>query len=78
MTVKFAHLFFEQSGTFKHEFEKLGIPAKDYDIRDDFGETDWRGDLFYHIERAYASKISVFDLVTPEDLILAFFPCTYF
>ena len=26
------HCFFEQSGTFKNEFIKLGIPAEDYDI----------------------------------------------
>lgn len=26
------HCFFEQSGAFKNEFIKLGIPAEDYDI----------------------------------------------
>lgn len=26
------HLMFEQSGVFKNEFIKLGIPAFDYDI----------------------------------------------
>lgn len=78
MTVNFAHCFFEQSGTFKHEFEKLGIPAKDYDLCNEFGETDWRGDLFFHIARAYSGKSSVLDKVAPEDLIIAFFPCTYF
>ena len=26
------HCLFEQSGTFKNEFIKLGIPAEDYDI----------------------------------------------
>lgn len=26
------HCFFEQSGTFKNEFIKLGIPAEDYDM----------------------------------------------
>jgi hypothetical protein len=35
-----AHCFFEQSGTFKNEFIKLGIPAEDYDIQNNFGETD--------------------------------------
>ena len=34
------HCFFEQSGTFKNEFIKLGIPAEDYDIQNNFGETD--------------------------------------
>ena len=27
------HCFFEQSGTFKQEFIKLGIPAEDSDIK---------------------------------------------
>ena len=29
------HLFFEQSGTFKREFRKLGIEAYDYDIQNE-------------------------------------------
>lgn len=33
------HCFFEQSGTFKNEFIKLGIPAEDYDIQNNYGET---------------------------------------
>ena len=32
------HCLFEQSGTFKNEFIKLGIPAEDYDIQNNFGE----------------------------------------
>lgn len=47
------HCFFEQSGTFKNEFIKLGIPAEDYDIQNNFGQTDHVIDLFDHIERAY-------------------------
>ena len=47
------HCFFEQSGTFKNEFIKLGIPAEDYDIQDNFGQTDHVIDLFDHIEREY-------------------------
>lgn len=47
------HCFFEQSGTFKNEFIKLGIPAFDYDIQDNFGETDHVIDLFGEIEAAY-------------------------
>ncbi|WP_308270390.1 hypothetical protein [Prevotella sp.] len=34
------HCFFEQSGTFKNEFIKLGIPAEDYDIQNGFGQTE--------------------------------------
>ena len=48
-----AHCLFEQSGTFKNEFKKLGIEAYDYDILDDFGETDFIVDLFSEIEQAY-------------------------
>lgn len=72
------HLFFEQSGTFKNEFIKLGIPAEDYDIQNNFGETDHVIDLFSEIEKAYGGGQSVFDNVTKDDLILAFFPCIYF
>jgi hypothetical protein len=45
-----AHCFFEQSGTFKNEFKKLGIDAYDYDILNNFGETDFQIDLFGEIE----------------------------
>ncbi len=47
------HCFFEQSGTFKNEFKKLGIPAEDYDIQNNFGETDHVVDLFSEIEKEY-------------------------
>ena len=72
------HCFFEQSGTFKREFIKLGIPAEDYDIQDNFGETDHNMDLFAEIEKAYEGGASVFDTISPDDLIMAFFPCIYF
>jgi hypothetical protein len=72
------HCFFEQSGTFKNEFIKLGIPAEDYDIQNNFGETDNVLDLFAEIEKGYENKPSIFDSITPNDLIMAFFPCIYF
>ena len=74
------HCFFEQSGTFKNEFIKLGIPAEDYDIQNNFGETDHVVDLFKAIEDAYDGKLSLFDSIRggQEDLIIAFFPCIYF
>lgn len=72
------HCFFEQSGTFKNEFIKLGIPSEDYDIQNNFGETDHVVDLFQHIEDAYDGKPSLFDDITSEDLIMAFFPCIRF
>ncbi len=55
------HCFFEQSGTFKNEFIKLGIPAEDYDIQNNFGQTDHVIDLFGEIEAAYDGKPSIFD-----------------
>jgi hypothetical protein len=48
-----AHCLFEQSGTFKNEFIKLGIPSLDYDIQNNFGETDVVIDLFNEIDTAY-------------------------
>ena len=72
------HCFFEQSGTFKNEFIKLGIPAEDYDIQNHFGQTDHTDDLFQAIEDAYDGKPSLFDNITPDDLIMAFFPCIFF
>lgn len=73
------HCFFEQSGTFKNEFIKLGIPAEDYDIQNNFGETDHVVDLFKEIEDAYDGKPSLFDTIDAEnDFIMAFFPCIHF
>lgn len=68
------HLFFEQSGTFKNEFKKLGYNAYDYDIQNNFGETDYMTDLFKDIETGRG----VFDKIESNDLVMAFFPCIYF
>lgn len=70
--------FFEQSGTFKNEFKKLGYEAVDVDIQNNFGETDHVTDLFQAIEDAYDNKPSLFDNIGGGDLIMAFFPCIYF
>ena len=78
------HCLFEQSGTFKKEFQKLGYSAYDYDIQDDCNETDYVLDLFTEIERAYADGAfysdfpSIFDNMQKDDLIIAFFPCIMF
>ena len=72
------HCFFEQSGTFKNEFKKLGYEAYDYDIQNNFDETDYVIDLFAEIESAYSGGGSVFDKITKDDLIIAFFPYIYF
>lgn len=70
--------FFEQSGTFKNEFKKLGYEAVDVDIQNNFGQTDHVVDLFGEIEDAYDDKPSIFDNISKDDLIMAFFPCIYF
>lgn len=72
------HCFFEQSGTFKNEFIKMGIPAYDYDIQNEYNQTDVVVDLFREIEAAYDRRRSVFDAILEDDLIFAFFPCVYF
>ena len=73
-----AWCLFEQSGTFKQEFIKLGIPAVDADIQDNFGQTDYKMDLFAEIETAYRGGASLFDEISKEDIVFAFFPCIYF
>lgn len=74
------HCFFEQSGTFKNEFRKLGYEAEDYDIQNEFGETDHVIDLFQEIRNAYDNKPSVFDIIAGggTDTIIAFYPCIRF
>ena len=78
MKVTKAHCMFEQSGTFKNEFIKLGIPAEDYDILNDYGQTDHVIDLYHEIDEAYADRESLFDKIKEDELIFAFFPCTRF
>lgn len=53
--------------------------AKDYDICNDYGETDVVVDLFDEIDRAYLGVPSkVFDNIAPSDFVIGFFPCTRF
>ena len=49
MKINKVYCLFEQSGTFKNEFIKLGIPAEDFDILNEFGQTDHIVDLFEEI-----------------------------
>lgn len=79
MTKYTYHCLFEQSGTFKNEFKKLGYEAYDYDILNDFGETDYIIDLYAEIEKAYDKKPSLFDKFEGgKHYLIAFFPCVRF
>lgn len=79
------HCLFEQSGTFKNVLKNHGHSAVDYDIENQFNQTDVQIDLFAEIEKSYAS---IMDGKTDEtifakmrrdtDFIIAFFPCTHF
>ena len=51
---------FEQSGTFKNAFKKLGYDAIDLDILNDFNQTDAIIDLFAEINHAYDGESSIF------------------
>lgn len=57
------HLLFEQSGTFRDEFKKLGYEAECYDIQNEYGKTDNVCDLFDAIERSYDGKESILDRI---------------
>ena len=84
------HCFFEQSGTFKNEFIKLGYQAEDYDIQNNFGQTDNVIDLFSEIDTDFEQnrteqnrteqnkRATIFDSMSSNDLIVAFYPCIYF
>jgi len=72
------YCLFEQSGSFKNAFKTMGFNAFDFDILNDFNETDFQIDLFNEIEKAYINQESIFDKFSNDDLIVSFFPCTYF
>ena len=72
------HLLFEQSGCFKNEFRKLGYEAFDYDIQNNFGQTDYQMDIFAELEKAWRGGYNIFNSFSEDDLVMAFFPCVYF
>ena len=74
------HCLFEQSGTFKNAFREIGIPAYDYDIKNEYGQTDFRIDIFREIHLAFSNidNSQIFKDIKHDDLIIAFFPCIYF
>lgn len=68
---------FEQSGTFKNAFERAGHSAIDIDISNNFHETDYVYDLFKEFDADYIS-LNLLDKIVSADLVIAFFPCTWF
>lgn len=72
------HCLFEQSGTFKTAAFNNNVIALDYDIENNFNETDIQIDLFEEINKAFNNSCSIFDDFSTDDIILAFFPCTRF
>lgn len=78
MKFKEVHILFEQSGTFKKVFKKYGYKVIEYDI-EKTENVDFNINIFTEIDRAIMTKEkSLFDNIHNDDLVLAFFPCTYF
>lgn len=78
MTFDKVHCLFEQSGTFKKAFKELGYNAIDYDINET-ENVDIVVNLFTQIYLAdMEEESSIFDNISQDDLVIAFFPCTYF
>ena len=72
------HCFFEQSGTFKKKFQELGFPAYGYDI-ENTENVDFNVNLFNEIKSEISTHNSeIFKNIKSNDLVFAFFPCTYF
>lgn len=72
------HILFEQSGTFKKVFAAHGYNVTEYDI-EKTENVDFDTDIFAEIGLTSANKFfSIFDDIHDSDLVLAFFPCTYF
>lgn len=72
------YCLFEQSGTFKQTFIENGIDAVDIDIDNTFGQTDMKLDIFGEIDRCIQGEETIFSAIGSDDLIMAFFPCTFF
>ena len=69
---------FEQSGTFKHAFERAGHSAIDIDISDKFDETNMICDIFDQLDGYIENFDFMVKVFIESDLIIAFFPCTWF
>lgn len=73
------HLLFEQSGVFKRAWMANGYEAIDYDINNDYGQTDVQVDIMHEIRNHYWQlRDTIFDDMATGDIVMAFFPCIYF
>ena len=73
------NLLFEQSGTFKNVLREIGNDTKDIDISNAYNETDTLIDIFVILDRYIMGETNVLKSeIFNADLIIAFFPCTYF
>lgn len=63
---------FEQSGTFKHAFERAGHTAIDIDISDKFDETNMICDIFDQLDCCVSNFDFYVDALFKSDLIIAF------
>lgn len=73
------NLLFEQSGTFKNVLREMENDAKDVDISNAYNETDTLMDIFVILDKYISGDIKVAKSeIFDADLIIAFFPCTYF
>lgn len=72
------HILFEQSGTFKKVFTAYGYNVTEYDI-EKTESVDLRTNIFTEIDLEFNNKSnSIFSNINENDLVFAFFPCTYF
>ena len=65
---------FEQSGTFKNQFKKLGYDVMDIDIENQFNQTDLQLDIFKMIDEDKLLELIPVD----TELVMCFFPCVRF
>lgn len=76
MDYTFIHCLFEQTHTFADAIIRDGrSSALCYDID---GNPDVKCDIFMEIDKWINGLPSLFDNIAETDLVLAFFPCTYF
>lgn len=72
------YILFEQSGTFKKVFATHGYNVTEYDI-EKTENVDFNTDIFAEIDLEMKKRfVSLFNDIHDNDLVIAFFPCTYF